>query len=845
MKHIILCLFVSIFGLHLNLIHAQKSTHFQGVISNPAGELLVGAIVFWENQPATAVVADSLGKIRIQRIDTLQPYKLEINYTGYASALIEILPDEDNIRILVSESADLKTVVVEADPKGNFTSAINPINVETITACELKRGACCSVAESFETNGAVNVSASDAVTGSKDIEMLGLKGAYLQMQIENRPALNRSDRIYGLEFIPGSWVEGIQISKGASTVRNGVQGITGQINLQLLKPNKAPTFFLNLYGNRFGRFELNTHLNTRINEQLGTITMLHTNYFQTPIDHNHDGFLDQSLKKQINLLHRWFYTPEKWHMEFNVHGLLDERNSGQHTQISEHFTHPTKGLYLVNSSLQRLEGFGKIGYLGSPRLGESVALMYSGLIYNQKMRFGDRIYTNNQRNLYLNGLYQTNLFDSKAHFLVMGLNHNIDKFEERFDTLNLDRTEQLTSVFGEYDFSQVLNNGHKFGFLIGARADVWQSTKSGMGLYYSPRANLYYNFSARTVVRASAGRGVRMPNTLAENVRYMASSRQFIMQNSITPELAWNYGVNLTHNFQIGRKDASLQIDMYRTDFQNQLIANLDRSQSLLVFQNSTQKSFANSLLVVYSQDLFKGLNLRFAYKYNDARAYFDNKLELLPFTPQHRGLVTAGYKTPNKRWQFDLTFQLVGQQRLPYTNAKSPNYVLGLGQVTYMLKKNWDFYIGGENITNYRQANPIIDAANPFGTNFDAGQVYAPVMGAMYYAGLRFTFDKKDAHKEEHGDDDHHEGEHTHLNEVHTSAQCGMCKTKLETKIGRLKGVVSVNLNMETNVLEIETKHGTNLGEIRTFISNLGYDADDVKANPKAYDKLPACCKK
>lgn len=834
---------------------AQRSTTFRGLLVDDKNEVLMGATVNWADTTINAVT-DAEGWFEITRLDTTNAYMLDIHYVGYETSTVEILPDENHLRIVVKNNSTLQTVEVETSQKGTSTSTLHALNIENIKACELKRAACCSLAESFETNGTVNVSSTDAVTGTKDIEMLGLRGTYVQMQLENRPAMNRLDRAYGMEFLPGSWIEAIQISKGASTVRNGVQGITGQINIELLKPNRAPLFFINLYGSHIGRFELNANFNKKLNKRWSMGLLTHGNYFQNDIDHNGDAFLDVPRKKQVNVLNRWLYESKDWHIEFNAHGLMDKRLSGQ-TADSYHHTYGThpRQVYSVTSDIQRLEGFGKVGYLGSKNPFESIALMYSGLVYNQTMTFGTRSYLANQRSIYINGIYQNVLFGQKEHGINVGAQFSYDHFDEQFSDLNLTRNEKLAGAYAEYDFTHATSTQRSFGIIVGGRFDAW-ILPTVTRYYASPRVNVKYNFSENTIVRLSGGRGVRMPNALMENLRYMPSAREFRINGTVLPETAWNYGVNMTHSFFIGNKEGSLNVDIYRTDFTNQLVSDVDNTNNQLIMYNLQGKSYANSFLITYSQDIAKGLNMRVAYKFNDVRSTYGDTLRLVPLTPQHRALWTVQYVTPKRDWQFDVTAQFVGKQRLPHENKPTTQeYVVLLAQVSKFFKNGLEIYVGGENLTNYRQSNPIIGYQNPFGTAFDASLVYAPIMGAMVYGGIRYTFDKnrgndsKVPFKPVFGHDDHdghdHEGEHAHIIEIKTSAQCGMCKTSIEDEIRKCEGVESVSLNLKTKIFTVEYMHGADVDAIRQKISKLGYDADDVKGDAAAYEQLPACCKK
>lgn len=898
-------------------LQAQSNNLFYGMVIDANNqEAIIGATITIKKSPTpTGTATDIEGKFSIPKFFEKGTMVLEISYIGYETKLVNVSAKDNNIIIPLSAGVEMTAIEVNASELSNFTSTFNPLNIETISSTELKRAACCTLAESFETNATVNVSASDAATGAKEIEMLGLRGTYVQMQIESRPALNRLDRPYGLDLIPGAWIESVQISKGASTVRNGAQSIAGQINVELIKPDNAPKVYLGLFAAHMGRFELNNNYAFKLSDKWSTSLMMFGHYTQENIDHNHDAFLDVPQKKHANIMNRWFYNTDDWHIEFNLHGIYQKMQTGQTpvTVLSTAYHHnnsPSYDIYKIASDIQRYEFFGKVGYLGFKQPNATAAFVYSGTYYDQNMLIGNRTFLGRQKSLYGQGIYQNSIAGSNNHFFISGLSYNYDEFLESFDNLNLNRTEQLIGIYGEYEYNVKFKNNRSFGLIAGVRGDALVVSDKATRYYINPRVNAKYNFSDNTILRASAGRGVRTHNALSENLRYMPSIRHFQIVGELKPEEAWNYGLNFTHNFRVAGKDANVNIDLYRTDFQNQLLSDIDEDLTAVRIYSSTNKSFANSFLISYQQDLFKGFFARIAYKYNEVKSVYNNELQLQPFSPIHRGMLTASYKTPNKKWQFDATLQFTGEQRLPLLsyvdaalpdyriNGKAPAYATLMAQIThYMPKSGFEVYLGAENLTNYKQKNPILYATDPYSNRFDAAAIYAPIMGTMVYVGVRYmpadyvpkkghnhghsdaeekrnlfknTSEHKHdnttenishhdhdghdhAHDEHHHDDEHNHGDevdhhaegHFHTVQIKTSAQCGMCKDKLEHKILNKRGVKNATLDIDTQIFTIDFTHDTDEDALKEAISKLGYDADDVPADEKAYSKLPDCCRK
>jgi copper chaperone CopZ len=613
---------------------------------------------------------------------------------------------------------------------------------------------------------------------------------------------------------------------------------------------------------------LNLHFNTKLKNKWSTGLLLHGNYFQKEVDHNHDGFLDLPFKRQANALSRWLYSGDHLHFEFNVQGVLDGRMGGQTAALAQ--MHGSSQPYVIQTDVRRLEGFGKLGYFGFENPLQSLAMIYSATYHEQNSQIGLRQYQAKQKSLYWNGVFQTDLLRSKAHHTTWGITYQYDDFQEDFTDLSNNRVEQVLGAYGEYEWQKALDKGRALGLILGLRAD-YVHTPVVQRVYVAPRFNAKYNFSDKTVLRASAGRGVRNVNVLMENLSFMASRRQFILQEAIRPEVAWNYGVNLVHQFRVWGQEGSMNVDLYRTDFENQLVSDPYSNVEQISFYNLKGRSFANSLLLAYTQDLFKGFELRLAYKYNDVQSTYEGKQEWQPFSPRHRGLVAVHYTTPKERWQFNANAQITGQQRLPgvwgdlsslpdYRQAAmAPSFTLFNAQITHYFPWGLDVYVGAENLGNYRQAQPILGYHDPFGTaggnspRFDAASVYGPVMGTMVYAGLRYTLKPKRKGSPGREAQDGHHHHHEEIDEalftkieINTSAQCGMCKSSIEDKMYHLPGVGKAKLNLKDKKATIfYDPKATNPDALRKAISEMGYDADEVKGDAKAYEQLPDCCKK
>jgi len=725
------------------------SQNLFGIVTNDKDEALFGATVQWEGADV-GVVADENGHFELPQLDITA--NLLINYVGYNAMLIEVEGGSDTVLVVLEGLYDLMEIEVAAKLMDNYVSTLDPINIETISSGELRKAACCNLAESFTTNGSIDVGISDAVTGARHIQMLGLRGTYTQLMIENRPALGGLSSAYALEYIPGTWLSSIQISKGTSTVINGYQSITGQINSELVKPFEDSRVFVNLYGSTFGRGELNVHLNKKINDKWSAGTLLHASTMQNNLDGNDDNFYDTPQKTLYDGIFRLFYQSDLLTGQFNIHALRDRHTAGQ---IASQLPAGSP-VYRIQQDHDRVEAFGKLGYLGFKNPNTSLGLITNVSWHNLDSYYGNRRHHGVQKNAYANLIFTTALKNTD-HKLSFGGSYLYDDYDELLDDTDFSRTESVPGAFIEYSFSQKTENHLKkegetkksflegFGLVLGMRID----RHNLFGTIFTPRLNLKYNFSENSIVRLSGGRGYRTANAVAENVGLLASSKQFSREEDLRMEDAWNFGANFTQKYTLGDKAGHLSIDAFRTDFNNQVVLDRQHVRDKILIFNLDGKSFSNSLLVMVSQEIIQGLEVKFAYKYNDVKLDTRHGFHRRILLPPHRGLVTIGYETPNEKWSFHGNLQLTGWTEFPENwqfpdeliqdhDGFSPAYQNLGGQITRRFER-WEFYIGGENLLNFRQPNPIIDAENPFGEFFNATQVYAPITGAMGYFGLRF----------------------------------------------------------------------------------------------------------
>ncbi len=715
---------------------------------------LIGASVVWEGT-TEGTQTDVNGKFELNyRPNT----NLIISFIGMRTEIVSITPGEDILVTLYPDSM-IEEVVIQRKRQSLSRVKTSATNVQLISSSELLKAACCNLSEAFETNPSVDVNFSDAVTGNKQIRMLGLNSPYILMAEENIPSVRGASQAYGLSFIPGTWVESIQITKGAGSVVNGYESISGQINYELIKPLNDIPLFVNAYASTDSRFELNTHLNQKVSDKWSTSLFLHGNARTSKNDMNDDGFLDNPIGNQINVMNRWQYTnAEKgWVGFFNFRYMNDDKQSGSvdFDKKTDKFTTHHWGSEILT---EKFDASAKIGYVFPDAPWKSIGFQNSFNSHNQDSYFGLRTFDIHQNSFYSNLIYNS-ILSNTMHKFATGISFTYDGYDEFVSSLdgasttNFSRKDNSAGAFFEYTY----DNTDDFSVVAGVRVD----NHNRLGTFVTPRIHSRYNPWEGGTLKASVGRGIRSASIFAENQHLFASSRNFEILNTggkiygLNPEIAWNYGLSLMQDFNLFGKKAEVIADFYRTDFQNQIVVDLYANPQEVLFYNLDGSSFANSFQLEFNVDITHHFNIRTAYKYYDVQTDYLGGREIRPLQAKHRFFTNVGYEThvsdKGKQWKLDWTMNLIGKQKMPFTGSNpvehqarefSPNLTLMNAQITHSFSPVFEIYVGGENLTNYKQKDAIIGADDAFGTYFDSSMIYGPVFGAMYYAGLRFKIE-------------------------------------------------------------------------------------------------------
>lgn len=713
MKKTIVILFLSII-CHSN-ISAQTIKGWIKDSKDSTSLSFVNIIVLGTNIGATS---NEGGKFIIN-YNVTKSTKLVASSIGYKTDTISITKNAQDVVIyLTSNAQNLDEVSVVAKKDATSLSMMSTINAQSISASGIQRLACCSLAECFENNATVDVGYSDAVSGAKHIQMLGLSGIYSQILVENQPSVRLLSSMYGLNYIPGPWLSGISISKGTSSVVQGYESLTGQINIDIKKPENSEKFYLEYFTNDYLKQELNLNTSTKINENLSTLFLVHGATVQQEVDRNNDSFLDVPKSNLFIGSNRYFYNKaNKIRSRFGYDILYEDRTGGQ---IGFDKKSPTTSLYGATLNARRFHVFENTGFSVNPDKNSSIGINANFVYHEQNSEFGLNTYKPLQNSAYFTALYNTDIFNNK-HKISTGLSYVYDNLTEKLNDTTFIKDENVAGIFAEYTLTTT-----KWSVIGGIRADYNGFYKQD---FVTPRLHIKYTPVDNSAIRLSAGRGLRSANVIPENISLLNSSRQLIFAEKFKMEDAWNAGISFTQKFFFDNdRKITLNTDFYRTEFSNQIIVDLEQHTNTAIFYNLNGKSYSNSFQTDLIIEPLTSFEITLAYRLNDTKTTINNQLISKPLVSKHKALLALHYSTRYERWNFSFTTQYNGASRLPNTKENpveyqlpefSPDYFILHAQITRKFKK-MEFYVGCENLTNYKQNNPILASDDPFGKYFD-----------------------------------------------------------------------------------------------------------------------------
>ena len=644
----------------------------------------------------------------------------------------------------------LEATVVVGRQQGGYLSKGKEIRTEVISAAGLCKMACCNLAESFENSASVTVGYSDAVTGARQIRLLGQSGIYTQMLDENRPVMRGLSAPWGLNFVPAQWLESIQIAKGATSVINGVESLTGQINMEHRKPTDEKPLYVTASYMNDTKADLNVVSSLQLDplSTWSTVILGHVDGNFKAMDMNSDGFMDDPRSLNFALSNRWLYFGQDGvQVRFGVRAIRDKRTGGQ-----------MNGSGWRSDILNRsLGAYVKAGFPLNEDNSRNIAGIADYTFQSLGSSFGYKGYDATQHSAFVNLLYQDQSVEQ--HHFTLGLSEMLDVYDETLILAFPGLTTVEPSVtalsdlgaFGEYTFHSA--DETTFSAIVGLRADLYNTA----GLRFSPRLTLKWQPTDHLVFRANGGRGLRHSTPIIDNIGVMSTGRDFCGAYLEHPlEDSWTFGGNATVYFGEG-STTYLSLDYFGTRFAEQMLVEYGAVPSGIEFKtlSSTPGAYSrtDNFQVDFSAEPVRGLTLTLTGRYTDARQTLAcQSTDEKPMTSRYKGVFNVQYATRLSKWIFDFTASVNGPCRVwdfmrelevdgsrIYAGGYTPVYPLLYAQVTRRFK-GLDIYFGGENLTNYTQPDPIICASAPSSADFDASCIWGPLMGIKIYGGIRLT---------------------------------------------------------------------------------------------------------
>lgn len=721
-------------------LNAQQIT---GRVTDITGKPLAGASVVWQNtnkgtftnEAGEFDIADQLEGDRI----------LLISFVGFSQEKVKV-GKLTHWTVQLIEDATLAEVKIIA--KGQATRFANePAKVEVLGVREIQRAACCSLAGCFSTNSNVDANVTNVVTDAKELRILGLAGVYNQVLVDGMPLIQGLAFPYGPGGYPGTMIEKIFVTKGANSVLQGFESISGQINMEFHSPENAPRLFLNTFANSFGESQYNVNYLVK-KPTWSNLSVAHLTLPATIIDRDGDGFRDIVKTNRTSLYNRWSYdNPEnpKWRTTIGMRYLAEEREGGS-TQFNRDIHLGTSLAYGQNVDIQHGEIYAKTNLIVSEK--SSVILLSSAFAHKQEAYFGVKKYLGKQFNL-TSAIYVDHYYGGQNHNIKFGFSHRHNKLKE--DIKFMEAVPFLNyegAYFTNYDIPGIFAENKltfsKFTILTGLRADQF----AHFGWKLTPRFLIRANLSPDTDIRFNAGKGFRWAHIFSENANLLAGNRSLILAKDLAPEEAINVGLNFIKTIHWKEINITLSGDAYLTFFQNQIFPDYDTEVNTAIVQNFFGKSISKSFQLENKWIFTQQFDIKLAYNYLEVYREVESLRQDLPFIPKHKWTANTSYSTPGDQWQIDLTWRLIGNKRLPSTlnypdQYKQPSSSDPYQQWDLQLTHRWSnfqIYGGVENIFDFRQEFPILGYDQPFGNFFDPAFNWGPTKGREFYLGLRYS---------------------------------------------------------------------------------------------------------
>ena len=658
--------------------------------------------------------------------------------------------------LLKEDPTELQEIVITGTMKP-VLKLESPVPVEVYTQEFFKANPTPSVYEALQNVNGVRPQINCAVCNTGDIHINGLEGPYTMVLVDGMPIVSGLSTVYGLNGIPQSLIERVEIVKGPVSALYGSEAVGGLINVITKKTTNAPVFSGNVFGTSWG--EVNTDLATKFKAGKKAESLVGINYFNfnQRIDNDNDNFTDVTLQDRISIFNKWNFKRKDSRI-FTLAGryVYEDRFGGDMDWTPEF----RGGDVLYGESIytSRWEIFGSYQL----PVKERIMLQFSANEHDQNSVYGDTWYIANQKIGFGQLTWDKKL--GKKHDLLTGLTMRYTYYDDNTpatataDTLNPANQPTHTYLPGVFIQDEIaLNDYNKV--LLGMRYDY----NSIHGNILTPRFNYKWSSKSKTnILRFGLGTGYRVANVFTEDHAALTGAREVVLLSNLNPETSYNGNINYVKKIYTEKYlFISLDASAFYTYFNNKIFPDYDTDPSKIIYDNL--EGYAVS----------QGISANFDIVYNDFKilagvtamdvfSVQDGVRERQELTEQFTGTWSIGYNLKRIGLSVDYTGNFYSPMDLPtqttgdFTDprpAESPWFSIQNIQLTKKVDDKMKLYGGVKNILNWTpwqslNGVPYLgNPADPFELNtppnslvFDPAYVYGPNQGIRGFVGLRYS---------------------------------------------------------------------------------------------------------
>lgn len=725
------CLFLGIWIFTPNTILAQAQTgSLKGVVTSEEQAVVAANVALEEIQKGAAT--DINGRFLISNIEP-GTYSLMVSAVGFSSHTQEIIitaSDTLSLNIQIkSKLTELGEVVVTGTMKETFVKD-SPVKVNVVSREYLQKTGAENLMESVNYLNGLYQEVSCGVCGTNSVRINGMDGPYTAVLIDGMPIMGALASVYGLNGINQSMVRNVEIIKGPNSTLYGSEAMGGVINVITRNVSDGPTFSVDASASSHEETNLGL-VSSADYKKANTIIGIDGLYFNNFLDHNSDGFADVTKRKKLSVFNKWSFNrsnAKTFDLAFKLY--LEDRLGGL-----EDYTKDLRGSAEIYGEAITTQRFEMLGSYDFPWNTEDIRAEFSYSYHKQDSYYGTYHYEANQQ-IYFTNLIWDKRFTSWRQLLV-GATSRVDALDQTFDGIRLGEGSRdirfIPGLFAQYE--------HIFSENIKALAGIRIDHHENHGFIYSPRLNAKFDITGHTTLRLNGGTGFRIVNLFTEEHETLTGSRQVVIEEQLDPERSVNGTVNLNQIIDIGISVLNVDLDVFYTHFNNQIIPDYSQANEIR-YHNLEGYSVSRGISVSAAHNFPFSLQYSVGFTVQDVFKSNNGIRSDVHFAPDWSGVFTASYTLPNTQTSIDYSGRIVGSMRLPeysgYRN-KSPLFSEHNVRVSRKFGDKITGYLSAKNLGNYTQQNPIIAPDRPFSDDFATDHVYGPLQKRRFMVGFQY----------------------------------------------------------------------------------------------------------